>query len=266
MTEEFKQLGPVTVKDYDAGVVEAAFSKFNTRDLDGDVTLKEAFTPNDRVKISAYNHGSWDAHLPVGVGTIQVRDDCAVLQGRFFMNTTAGRDTFEVVKGLGDLGEWSYGFTVADQEFDTFEGKQSRILKKVNVYEVSPVLKGAGIGTGTLSVKSDGASFSGQCEQVLTQLESLTGRGAEILVKRREEGKSLGNESSVLLTRIRDELTRLEDLVTEEQPQPTDTDTGQHDTPQPEVTTGDEVEANPLVTEWLRYIASQHGLAQPRTQ
>jgi len=252
MNQEFKNLGAVEVKDFDAGVVEAVFSKFNVRDLDGDVTLKEAFTPNTRVKISAYNHGSWDSgYLPVGVGVIEVREDCAVLKGHFFMNTTAGRETFEVVKGLGDLGEWSYGFTVADQEFDTFEGKQSRILKRLNVYEVSPVLKGAGIGTGTLSVKSQGASFTGQCEQVLTELESLNGRGAEILVKRREEGKSLGAESTELLSRIQGELTKLQELVTEPAAEGTSDD-------KPESM---EEEVNPLQTEWLRYIASQHGLA-----
>lgn len=252
MTQEFKQLGSIEVKDYDAGVVEAVFSKFNIRDLDGDVTLKEAFTPNTQVKISAYNHGSWEGgNLPVGVGTIEVRDDCAVLRGRFFLNTTAGRDTFEVVKGLGDLGEWSYGFTVAEHDIDTFEGKQSRILKKLNVYEVSPVLKGAGIGTETLSVKSQGASFTGQCEQVLTELKTLNGRGAEILVKRREEGKALGSESTELLTEIRGELTKLQELVAE----PTE----ESEAVEPESM---EEEANPLRDEWLRYIASQHGLAQ----
>lgn len=247
---EFKHLGPVEVKDYDAGVVEAVFSKFNVRDLDGDVTLKEAFTPNTRVKISAYNHGSWESgHLPVGVGTIEVRDDCAVLKGKFFLNTTAGRETFEVVKGLGDLGEWSYGFTVADQEFSEFEGKRSRILKKLNVYEVSPVLKGAGVGTETLDIKAQGASFTGQCEQVLTELESLTGRGAEILVKRREEGKALGEESRGLLTKIEGELESLKALLFEPAAEP-ESDEQEADS-----------DSDELAREYLRYIASQHGLA-----
>lgn len=245
---ETKQLGPVEVKDYDAGVVEAVFSKFNVRDLDGDVLTKDAFIPNTRVKMSAYNHASWESgHLPVGVGHIEVNDDCAVLKGKFFMNTSVGKETFEVVKGLGDLAEWSFGFTVAEAEFGEFEGKQSRFLKRVNVFEVSPVLKGAGIGTGTLDIKSAGASFTGQCEQVLTELESLNGRGAEILVKRREEGKGLGEESRHLLTRIDGELESLKSLLFE----PAESE--------PE---SDEEEAdNELAQEWLRYIASQHGLA-----
>lgn len=250
MNQEFKSLGPVEVKDGERGVVEAVFSKFNVRDLDGDITLKEAFVPDTRVKISAYNHGSWESgQLPVGVGTVEVRDDCAVLKGKFFMNTTAGRETFEAVKGLGDLAEWSYGFTVADQSFDEVEGKISRILKKVNVYEVSPVLKGAGIGTGTLDIKSAGASFTGQCEQVLTELESLTGRGAEILVKRREEGKPLGEEARRLLTRIDGELESLKSLLFEPESEP-ESDEEEADTANEE-----------FVREYLRYIASQHGLA-----
>ncbi|MEB3367410.1 HK97 family phage prohead protease [Saccharopolyspora mangrovi] len=251
MAMETKALGHVEVKDGDRGVVEAVFSKFNVRDLDGDVTLKEAFIPESRVKISSYNHGSWESgQLPVGVGTIEVRDDCAVLKGKFFMNTSAGRETFEAVKGLGDLAEWSYGFVVADAEFEEFEGKHSRILKKVNVFEISPVLKGAGIGTGTLDIKSAGASFTGQCEQVLTELESLTGRGAEILVKRREEGKGLGGESRELLTKIDGELETLKGLLFEPAPEP-----------ESDEEEADDEYKQEFIREHLRHIASQHGLA-----
>ena len=63
-------------------------------------------------------------------------------------------ETYKTVKNLGDLQEWSYGFKVLDDEIGEFQGKQVRILKKLDVYEVSPVLIGAGVGTGTTSLKS----------------------------------------------------------------------------------------------------------------
>ncbi|MDA3624259.1 HK97 family phage prohead protease [Saccharopolyspora sp. WRP15-2] len=239
-----KSFGPIEVKDAAAGEVEAVFSRFGVRDHDGDVTLKEAFTHGHPVKISAYNHGSWEGSLPVGKGQIEVHDDRAVLKGRFFLNTTAGRETFEVVKELGELGEWSYGFTVADFEQGEFEGKSARFLKKLNVYEVSPVLKGAGIGTQTLSVKSQGASFAGQCEQVLTALQELTSRGAEVLAKRREAGKGLGSESRDLLLKVSDELECLKHLLVEPAPEPES-----------------EGSDDELLREYLRWVGSQHGLA-----
>lgn len=244
-TMETKSLGPVEVKSEDSGEVQAVFSKFNVRDLDGDVTLKSAFTQGTQVKISSFNHGSWEGgNLPVGVGHIDVEDDRAVLKGRFFMSTNAGRETFETVKGLGDLGEWSYGFVVTDQEMGDFEGKTSRFIKKVNVFEVSPVLKGAGIGTGTLAVKSQGNStLAGEAETVLAALESLTARASDVLASRRIKGKGLGEESSELLEKIAGQLKAINELLVN-----------------PEAPSEDE-DNSELVHEYLRWIASQHNLA-----
>ena len=241
---ETKALGPVEIKSEDQGTFEAVFSRFNVRDHDGDVTLKSAFQHGQRVKISAFNHGSWEGNLPVGVGEIHVLDDMAVVKGRFFMNTTMGRDTFHVVKELGDLGEWSYGFTIPEDGYEhgEFEGKSVRILKRLNVYEVSPVLKGAGVGTATLAVKSHGASFAGQCEQVLTSLDSLVTRSADVLTKRRAEGKGFGEESAELLRKIASKLTEINELLDEE--------------PEPE-TKQDESALTDAQREWLRWVAGQ---------
>ena len=240
---ETKALGPVEIKSEDQGTFEAVFSRFNVRDHDGDVTLKTAFNHGHRVKISAYNHGSWEGNLPVGVGEIHVTEDMAVVKGRFFMNTTLGRDTFHVVKELGDLGEWSYGFTVPEDGYEhgEFEGKSVRFLKRLNVYEVSPVLKGAGIGTQTLDVKGFGASFVGQCEQVLTSLDSLLSRSADVLTKRRAEGKGFGEESTELLGKIAGRLEEIQRMLTE---------------PEPE-TKQDETGLTEAQREWLRWVASQ---------
>src|SRR3954469_9939021 len=99
-----KSLGRVEIKDAEKGIVEAVFSTFDVKDHDGDVTLKGAFKDGAPVRISAYNHGSWQGALPVGKGYISVDGDSAVLKGQFFMNTTHGRDTFETVKQLSEAG------------------------------------------------------------------------------------------------------------------------------------------------------------------
>ncbi len=146
----------VTIKNADRGEVTAIFSTFNVIDSDGDVTLPGAFEDGVEVPISAYGHASWQGALPVGKARIRQTDTQAILEGQFFMNTAAGRDTFTVVKELGDLGQWSYGFDVIEQSFGEFNGRQVRFLERVRVHEVSPVLVGAGVGVRTLAAKAAG--------------------------------------------------------------------------------------------------------------
>lgn len=151
--------GGVTVKDATKGEVEALFSRFDVIDHDGDVTLKGAFTEGAPVVISAYNHASHrTAALPVGKGSIHysASENGQVMKGRFLLNTSHGHDTFEVVKALSedDLQEWSYSLHDVVAKSGTWEGERARILERVGlVKEVSPVLMGAGIDTGTLDVK-----------------------------------------------------------------------------------------------------------------
>ena len=134
------------------GIFQAIFSRFNVIDKDGDVTLPGAFTDGQKVKIAYWGH-RW-SDLPVGVGVIHADEEKAWVDGKFFIDTDAGMETYKTVKNLGDLQEWSYGFKILDDEIGDFEGKQVRILKQLDVYEVSPVLIGAGVGTGTTSLKS----------------------------------------------------------------------------------------------------------------
>jgi len=146
----------VEIKDADKGEVTAIFSTFDVVDSDGDVTRAGAFTDGAEVPISAYGHMSWQGMLPVGKATIRQTATQAILEGQFFMDTQAGRDTFTVVKELGSLGQWSYGFDIVKQSFGEFEGRQVRFLEEVRVHEVSPVLVGAGVGVRTLAAKSAG--------------------------------------------------------------------------------------------------------------
>lgn len=156
-----KALTGVSIKNADEGVIEAVFATFNIKDLDGDVTLPGAFEDGAEVQISSFGHASWGPSRgsssvpqpPVGKGQIKVVGDEARLEGRFFLKTQAGRDHFELVKEMGDLQEWSYGYDTLEASPGTFKGEPVQFLKRQKVYEVSPVLKGAGIGTRTVAVK-----------------------------------------------------------------------------------------------------------------
>jgi hypothetical protein len=148
-----KPVQHIEVKSSSKGEVEALFSTFNVKDLDNDVTVPGAIRDGAEVLISAYQHGSWTGALPVGKGILRTTATEAVMQGKFFMNTDHGRNTFETVKAVGDRQEWSYGFDIVDAEKGVFDGEEVQFLKSLDVHEVSPVLQGAGIGTRTLSVK-----------------------------------------------------------------------------------------------------------------
>lgn len=150
---ETKALTHFELKDADRGEVRAIFSTLEVIDADGDVTRPGAFEDGAPVRISAYGHASWMGALPVGKGTISAGEKEAVLEGRFFLDTSGGRDTFGVVKEMGELQEWSYGYDVAKSSEGEFAGAQVRFLEKLVVHEVSPVLLGAGVNTRTLAVK-----------------------------------------------------------------------------------------------------------------
>ena len=140
----------------DAGEAEgqfrATFATLNVLDRDEDVTLPGAFKDGQEVRIARWGH-NW-ADLPVGKGVIHADEQSAWVDGEFFLDTTAGRDTYTTVKRLGDLQEWSYGFEILDSELGQHEGKDARVLKALDVFEVSPVMIGAGLNTRTDAIKA----------------------------------------------------------------------------------------------------------------
>lgn len=149
-----KSLSHVEIKSADKGQVSAVFATFNVIDKDGDVTLPDAFEDGAEVVVSSYQHASWQGALPVGKGRIRTTGKEAILDAQFFMDTTSGRDTFEVIKQLGPRQEWSYGFDVMEGDWGEFDGKEVHFIKKIKTHEVSPVLVGAGVNTRTLEVKA----------------------------------------------------------------------------------------------------------------
>ena len=145
------------ITDADKGLVEAVFATFNVIDHDGDVILPDAIRDGAETRISAYGHRSHWGELPVGRGKIRVEKERAVLEGQFFLSTEGGRETFETVKQMANLQEWSWALdnieTGRVSELPEELQAASRVVAKVDVPEISPVLQGASIGTETLSVK-----------------------------------------------------------------------------------------------------------------
>lgn len=229
---------PVT--DFDLtkdGAVVVKFSTLNEIDHDKDVTYPGAI-PSKDLPMSGYGHTSWPnrgSALPPGRGTIKEEGNHGIFRGQFFMQTTHGRDTYETVKAMEDLQEWSYGFDVKDFEPKpkSFPGAK-RGLKSLDIHEISPVLMGAGLGTGTLAIKELdmevdellAGSFSDQADRVLAALKALHVREEDIIDLRLKEGRAISADRRARLAAQRDLLAELlaghESLLSETEPKPKD--------------------------------------------
>lgn len=138
------------------GKVSAVFSVFNNLDSDGDVVvpgaIKSGFKSGDVPMVWAHK---WD--MPIGKGQITTDGDKATFDGEFFLDTESGKEAYKIVKNMGDMQQWSFGYRVNDSERGKFgdDEKDARYLKDLTVYEVSPVLVGANQDTYTMAIKSN---------------------------------------------------------------------------------------------------------------
>lgn len=205
---ELKQVHLKDASISEAGMVKAVFATLNVIDHDGDIIMPGSIPNGHPVRMSAYNHASWGNALPVGKGTISEVGDQLIFDGQFFLDTADGADTYKTVKNLGDLVEWSFGFDVLDRGVttDAASGREVRLLKRLNVTEVSPVLLGAGIGTRTIDVKSadkleslPGAKskqYKEHAELILEACSDFVKRSQSIADLRTEEGKEAASEKN----------------------------------------------------------------------
>jgi hypothetical protein len=207
-----KTITGFTIKSAEKGEVEAVFSTFNVIDKDGDVTLPGAIKDGAEVVISAYGHQSHYGALPIGKGVIKTTETEATLQGKFFLNTTAGRDTFEVVKELGPLGEWSYSLHDVVSKAGEINGQRVNFLESIFVKEVSPVLIGAGVNTRTLAAKGL-TSLQDQITEAMGVVSEVIESAERVVALRAEKGKPLSNVNAESLGGLYAEMDRLKALL-----------------------------------------------------
>lgn len=167
----------VQLKQGDEGAVVALFSTYDVIDHDGDIVLPGAFEAGKEVPIGAWGHDM--RSLPVGKGRIVDGSDGARLDGRLFLEASGGQDTYVTLKGLGEIAEWSYIYDVIESELDNRNGQDVRLLQKLDVWSVDPVLRGAGIGTQTEMVKTLDSKVAIPVHHTETAPGSWDGPGTE---------------------------------------------------------------------------------------
>lgn len=224
----------IELKDDTPGAFIARIAKLNEIDHDNDVTLPGAFPDGKIVLVSAYGHGSWMGELPVGKAVIKESGNQVIAEGEFNLKTDTGREHYETVKFSDKLQEWSYGFKPIEFEFGEKDEQEVRFLKKVDPFEISPVIKGAGKNTATLAIKAglnhrnnsadEGLAYADQAETVLAAVKELGDRTKSLADLRRSEGKELSEINRERISQLLISLEKTEGEVKEliESTQPVD--------------------------------------------
>jgi len=148
---QYKSL-TVSIKatDDEKGIVEAIVSCFGNVDSYGEIVDKGAFVESLQRK---FPKGVWmhDWTIPVSK-TLEAKETDAGLyiKGQFNLDTQRGREAYSDLK-FGTVDEFSIGYSV---EEDYLGEDGFRHLKRLKLYEWSPVLVGANPATQVLGVKS----------------------------------------------------------------------------------------------------------------
>jgi HK97 family phage prohead protease len=149
------QVKGLTIETMDeAGTGLARIATLSAVDSDGDTYQRGAFGEQWAPILVAHNRRM----VPVGKARIYEDGDAAMAELHVNLETQAGRDwhaalKFDLAKGE-PVQEWSYGYDVVDADFQIRRDGRVRVLKKLNVAEVSTVVQGAGEGTRTIAIKS----------------------------------------------------------------------------------------------------------------
>lgn len=217
------------------GTFEAVFATLDAIDHDGD-TYDPGAIGKQNVVISQWNHGSWGegvSALPVGVGSIFERGNKAVVAGEFDMADPDGVRHHAKLKYLHEKGrnvEWSFALPDMDYRMEERDGDMLRVITRVAIPEVSPVLLGAGVGTELLSIKGregetmetkpESIQFAKQLDEAVEAVEAVCGRAKQILNLREEKGKAdMSRASTRRLKALRDSLQEaiedVDDLLTD---------------------------------------------------
>lgn len=195
MTREIKSLPGTQLKALDeAGKGVAVIATLNVIDKDQDVTLPGAFGNQTSKIVPAHD---W-SQVPLGKAQISESGDEVLAEFQINLDLASGQEWYKALKFDMENGpplqEWSYGFRIDAAEFGRFEDQEVRFLKALKVYEISPVIVGAGVNTRTVALKGQGRPFAEQMRNVAAELQDVIARATDIIAKRAPDGRDLSPE------------------------------------------------------------------------
>lgn len=161
MTTEFLSFAS-QVKSFDDETGTASFiaSVFGNKDLGGDVVLPGAFaqtlTDQPLSRVGFLSDHEWDLDHRLGflTGAKEVSEGLLV-DVKFNLDKQRAREVYSDFKMNPDAAEFSFGYSVPTGGSEMKDGV--RYLKRIQLHEVSAVLKGMNPATRLVGVKSDEA-------------------------------------------------------------------------------------------------------------
>lgn len=192
-TPDTRKAATGTTTTSPTGDVVAIVSTLDVVDLDLDVVQKGALPPGrSPVVISVWNHGGMGSQQPAGVGTVGEEGNHIVLRGRLLLDTDAGRATWSLLKALGGAGEWSIGFLIRQSSPGTVNGQRVRLIQRLDIMEVSPVVRGAA-GPGRTGL----LELHGAKDPRMLAVERVAAENAEYIRRRQGHGRMTKSEKDL---------------------------------------------------------------------
>ncbi len=197
-SQQYKALQGQFNIDEALGVVECFVAGIGNKDSVGDIIVPGAF--NESLKrrkprvvwghnwnepigkvLEMYEVPASDPRLPMKMRAAGIGGLYAKVQ--FNLKSERGRQAFADVAFFGEEQEWSIGYKTLDADFDP--KRQANVLKKVELYEASPVLHGANQLTGTISIKSIEGQNDNETikSQMRDEKGKLTEQGRSLLMR-----------------------------------------------------------------------------------
>ncbi len=212
---ERKRVGATIKQAGDGGSFEAVIATLGVVDHDGDIVESGAFGDATVSVLPAHQ----TQHVPLGKARIEERGNQAIAVGQFNLEIPDAKDWHSALKFDLEhppaIQEWSWDFRPIEARDDTVDGEPVRRLIKLDMREVSPVLRGASIGTGTLSAKSEG----GDPIPLIEQIKGATGAVADLVARIRQiaegrkakDGRRLGPDVRIATVEMAEECSKLLD-------------------------------------------------------
>lgn len=175
MTTEYLDIRP-EFKSFDdeAGTAQFFASVFGNKDLGGDIVLPGAFadslkeTPTARIGFLADHEWDLDHRLGFVTGAKELPEGLLV-DVKFNLDKQRAREIYSDFKMNPEAAEFSFGYSVNPGGYE-MRKDGVRLLKSVQLHEVSAVLKGMNPATRLVGVKADDA---GDESEILDASESL---------------------------------------------------------------------------------------------
>lgn len=195
------------------GLISVVFATMGVWDKDGDLATPGFYGEQDIALLPTHD---W-SHVPIGKGRTREEGTQAIADIQMNLDIQAAKDWLSAIKFDLKVGkpiqEYSYGFKVLEGGARQGEalGRTGRILQPredgtpgSKIWEVSPVLVGAGERTGTLMAKGAGKTLVEESQAVLDAADSLVERVKALAALRVKEGRELSSPNKERLAAMAD--------------------------------------------------------------